>query len=124
MAKILIAEDEKNVRELFARAIENIGHVAIQSPDGSLAWEILQANPDIRLIVCDIAMPNLDGRQLIQRIRARPEFASLPIIIVSGVIRARDIASLLEQGATCFLPKPVNLQELRETISTYLSKAA
>lgn len=123
MAKILVAEDEKKVRELFVSAIERMGHVVIQSPDGSLAWDILQANPDIKLVVCDIAMPNLDGRQLIHRIRESPALASLPVVIVSGVIRAKEIAHLLEEGATCFLSKPVDLQELRETITRYLSQS-
>lgn len=121
MAKILVAEDEKNVRELFVNVIEKMGHVAIQSPDGRLAWDILQANPDIKLVVCDIAMPNLDGRQFIHRVRKCPDLASLPVVAVSGVIRPKEIAQLLKEGASCFLSKPVDLQELRETITKYLS---
>jgi len=121
MAKILVAEDEANIRELFASVIEKMGHTVIRSPDGRLAWDILQSNPDIRLVLCDIAMPVLDGRELIRLVRGRPEFASLPIVAVSGVIRAREIANLLERGASCFLAKPVDLQELRELIGTYVA---
>ncbi len=120
MAKILVAEDEKNTLDLFSTVIERMGHAVIKCRDGQVAWEILEANPDIQLVMCDIAMPRLDGRQLIQRIRAFPEFANLPVVAISGVIRARDIADLLEHGATCFLPKPVNVNELRETVSTYI----
>jgi len=75
-------------------------------------------------VVCDIVMPGLDGRQLIQCIRERPEFAQLPVIAVSGVIRAKEIAKLLEQGASCFLSKPVDVQELRETVTRFLSGKA
>jgi len=120
MAKILVAEDETNVCDLFSSAIESMGHAVIKCPDGKIAWDILQANPDIKLVLCDIAMPHLDGRELIRIIRERPEFASLPIVVVSGVIRAREIAHLLEQGASCFLAKPVDLNELRETVSAHV----
>lgn len=124
MVKVLVAEDEKNVRELFSRTIESMGYAAISSPDGRLAWEILQANPDIKMLVSDIAMPGMDGRELIKLIRQHQEYSSLPIVVVSGVIRAREISQLLSEGATCFLAKPVDLKELREVITTHVPQQA
>lgn len=124
MAKILVAEDEKVVQDLFGSVVESMGHTAIKSPNGKLAWEILCANPDIAFLVCDIAMPVMDGRELIRLIRQHTEFSSLPIAIVSSVIRAKDIAHLLEEGATHFLPKPVALNELREVIGRYVTRTA
>lgn len=123
MAKILIIDDDKSARDLFAAAVESIGHCAINAENGKTAWAILGANPDITFIVSDLAMPEMDGHELIRLVRQDARFARIPILVVSGAIRAKEIVSLLEQGATWFMAKPVNMGELTGTIKKHYHQA-
>jgi len=116
MAKVLVAEDEITCRMIISKAVEGMGHCVIRSSDGEHAWKTLLANPDIDLLITDVKMPGLDGRDLVKQIRAREGFEDLPIIIISGVVGPKTIAGLLEQGATWFVAKPVNPAELQEYV--------
>jgi two-component system, chemotaxis family, chemotaxis protein CheY len=123
MAKILIAEDDRSARDLFSTAIESMGHCAINAENGTMAWSILNVNTDIAFIVSDLSMPEMDGLELIKLIRADDRFSSIPILIVSGAIRAKEIVSLLEHGATWFMAKPVNMIEMMNMINKHFEQA-
>ena len=85
-------------------AIERMGHIALASPHGRHAYEALKLNDGIELVITDIMMPEMDGRQLIRIIREDAEFADLPIIAMSSVVGSEDVSSILELGATLFMP--------------------
>ena len=121
MAKILIAEDERQLLEVMSRTVNLMGHSVIKSRNGRVAWEILCDNPDIELLITDVSMPEMDGPELVTRIRQDRNLSDIPILIMSGVIRARDISNLLKVGATAFLPKPLSIKDLRDFINKNLS---
>ena len=77
-------------------------------------------NQDIDLLITDFSMPEMDGRRLIQRIRNSSNLKQIPIIIVSGVVGPKEIADVLEAGATAFLPKPLKVKDIKEYINRYL----
>ena len=120
MAKILIAEDEDKLIGVMARAVNSMGHTAIKSRNGRVAWDILCDNPDIELLITDVSMPEMDGEELAKRVRQDSNLSGIPILIMSGVIRAKDISNLLKVGATAFLPKPVSIKDLKGFISKNL----
>jgi CheY-like chemotaxis protein len=122
MAKILIAEDEIVSQKTLYKVIEDMGHMAFVSPNGRHAWETLKANPDFQLLITDVSMPEMDGRELIKKVRDNDNMKDIPIIIISGVVTVSEILNLLEIGATVFLAKPVKLQEIREYIARYLNE--
>lgn len=122
MAKILIVEDDKSASDMFNAVIESLGHWAIHAKNGKDAWAILNANSDISFIISDLAMPEMDGHELVKRIRTDLRFSSIPILIVSGVIRAREIVNLLEQGATWFMAKPIDTIELANMIKKHFKQ--
>ena len=121
MIKILVADDSKTTRTLWVRIIQQMGLVVIQASDGAQALRILDDNPDISLLVTDIEMPNMDGTELIKRVRTHSEYENLPIIVISGVIKLADIDGLLDIGASRFLPKPLKKSDLKEYIKVLLS---
>ncbi|MCP4713894.1 MAG: response regulator [Deltaproteobacteria bacterium] len=121
MAKILIVDDEKNIAGIFQKAVESMGHIAIKSRNGRIAWDVLSDNPEIKLLITDFAMPEMDGEELIGLIRKDNYISGIPILIVSGVMRAKDISNLLKEGATAFLPKPVIMKDLKQFINKYIS---
>ncbi len=93
---------------------------ALQSSNGRRAWDVLCDNPEIAMLITDMQMPDMDGRQLIHQVRGSSTFQALPIVIVSGVVGVSEIAALLEQGASRFLSKPINVQHLKDYIETLL----
>ncbi len=115
MAKILIAEDDSTTRLMLARALESMGHQILLSPDGAHALETLECNPGISLLISDMVMPKMDGRALINAVRQRG--LKVTLVIMSAVVGVREIADLLDQGATFFLAKPIRIAELREYVA-------
>ena len=116
--KVLIAEDDLTCRHLIVNTVRRSGFSTIEASNGRLCWEILRDNPDVSLLITDMLMPEMSGRDLIRSIRGDSRFAQLPVIIISGIIKLSEIDDILKIGASRFLPKPVDLRELKE----YLSK--
>lgn len=116
MAKVLIAEDDRISQKLAAKIVEEMGHVAFVSPHGKHAYEALMASNKFDMLLTDIMMPEMDGRQLIQTLRGDQQFAEFPIIIMSAVVGVSEISNLLKLGATLFLAKPLERNEIQEYI--------
>jgi CheY-like chemotaxis protein len=123
MKKILIAEDDLTSRTIIVRSVEAAGHIAFCCSNGKRAWETLCDNTDFSLLITDISMPDMDGRELIARVRsAGAPIQQMPIIIVSGVVGPAEIASLIEEGASRFLPKPLNVSYLADYMKALLER--
>ncbi|MFC1591736.1 response regulator [Thermodesulfobacteriota bacterium] len=120
MKKVLIVEDDPNMLNFYARAIESLGHVALRSSNGRRALAVLEDNSDIAFVITDVMMPEMDGRQFVQAVRSNDRYDDVPILIVSGAIRARDISELLEIGATYFMPKMTPLKEVKKLIQEHI----
>ncbi|MBI5544577.1 MAG: response regulator [Deltaproteobacteria bacterium] len=116
MAKILIVDDDPVARDILAEVVEAMGHSVLLSPDGAHALKTLQCDRRVAMLVTDMAMPEMDGRELIRAAHKVPAHSKLPIAIMSGVVGPKEIADLLREGAETFLPKPVKLAELRECV--------
>ncbi len=123
MAKptILVVEDTAEIREVWQRVLANGGYRVLQALDG--ADGIRQARehrPD--LIVMDITLPVLDGISAVQKLKADPSTAHLPVIFVSGDAFASRRARAV--GGAAFLAKPVRVAELLNTIARTLADEA
>jgi len=116
MGTILVVDDDRVARTMAVTAIKRMGHTAFASPHGRHAYEALKVNDGIELVVTDIMMPEMDGRQLIRIIRQDTEFADLPIIAMSAVVGSEDISTILELGATLFMPKPFEVEDLQQNV--------
>lgn len=112
MAKVLVVDDDIVTRKLIARKLEREGFVVIQASDGLRAWQVLCDNPDFSLLITDMMMPELDGRLFIERVRAHAELSSIPVIIISAYVPVSSISDLLKLGASRFLPKPIDSDDL------------
>lgn len=120
--KILIVEDDLVSRKILVRCMENMGHIAIQASDGLRAFDILQDNPDIDLVITDLMMAKMDGKELVRILRSIEKFKTLPIVMVSGIVPLRDIIEILNLGASRFLPKPLDTEELKKYVIQLLNQ--
>ena len=116
MRKVLVIDDDVITRKMLVKSVEKLGYFVIQSSNGRHGWETLWENPDIGLVITDMMMPDMDGREFMKVVRGNQIFESLPVLIVSGVSSEADVADLLALGHACFCKKPLNNAELKESV--------
>jgi DNA-binding response OmpR family regulator len=122
MAKILLAEDEKQIGDMVAFKLTNAGHVLVRARDGEEALALAASSrPD--LILLDVMMPVLNGFEVLRRLKADPALAPTPIIMLTAKGRERDILTGLSGGAVDYIVKPFSLKELAARIDTALRKS-
>lgn len=118
--KILIVDDESEIREELAEYLARKGYNVVQSEDGSSAWAEFEAR-GADLIITDLKMPRMDGYELIRRVRSRDP--KVPIIAATGQYSSGDLQLAIEAGATSTAKKPLGLRELGERIRRLLDPA-
>ncbi|KJR49281.1 Signal transduction histidine kinase [Desulfosporosinus sp. I2] len=118
--KILVVDDD--MRNVFALtgALENQKIMTLFAENGKEGIEVLEKNPDIDLILMDIMMPEMDGYEALRRIRLIPEYANLPIIALTAKAMKNDREKCIEAGASDYISKPVNLEQLFSLIKIWL----
>jgi CheY-like chemotaxis protein len=118
--KILVVDDVPHNRAMLIEALQPLGFDVADAQHGAECLEMLgSVRPD--LIVMDVMMPVMDGREATRRIRGMPEFAGIPIIIVTASASREDEAKNLEAGANAFMPKPIEYDLLLKIIGNLLS---
>jgi two-component system cell cycle response regulator CpdR len=119
MAKILIAEDDENVRQFVARALAHAGHEVTEAEDGGLAAEIMQEQQGaFDLLLSDIKMPVMDGIGLALNVAAA--YPEVTIVLMTGFADQRERAHGLEELIYDVIPKPFTLQALMEKVADAL----
>jgi DNA-binding response OmpR family regulator len=118
--RILVAEDDEDVRRLNADALVGSGYLVDAAEDGAVAWDSLQIKV-YRLLITDNNMPKMSGIELIKKMRAAS--ITTPVILASAAIPydAMETHSPLQINGT--LPKPYNVGELLKLVSEVLSGA-
>ncbi|MBX7151338.1 response regulator [bacterium] len=113
--KILIAEDDVNIRLLTQQMLEAFDYETIAVENGLAAWNLLEKE-EFDLVLTDIMMPMLSGTDLVKRIRESKNYL-LPIIVVSG--SHVDLFDTMEVGNTKTLAKPFQLETLIRLIQSF-----
>jgi CheY-like chemotaxis protein len=115
MKKILIAEDNPVNRELLRELLEMQGYQIFEACNGQEALNMIEQNrPD--LLVLDLGMPVLDGFGTIQRIRADPAMANLPVLAATAYAMRGDRERTFEAGFDGYVSKPINPTTLKQEI--------
>ena len=118
---ILIADDSPTQRRALQRALVSLGHKLILAEDGEEAERLAREhNPD--LLVLDVVMPGKNGFALCRELRSEPEFASIPVIIVTSKDQDADRFWGEKQGADEYLVKPFEPEDLRVAVTRLLSR--
>jgi CheY-like chemotaxis protein len=122
MKKVLVIDDDKTTREILKRAVESHNFSVIQSGNGRHGWETLWENDDIQFIITDMAMPDMDGKELMHLVRNDEQTKNIPVIIVSGCFSSEELAPVIKVSPqnTFFLPKPLDKKLLYQYIDKIL----
>ena len=107
--RILIVDDEIDIRTVLRLLLENAGHEIVESADGAKAVDIVQADPLIDLCIMDIMMPNMSGVQATEKIR---EFSAVPVLFLTAKSLESDKEAAYSGGGDDYLVKPFSSREL------------
>jgi len=120
-AVLLVDDDARNIFALSS-ALERRGMKVLTATTGREAIDLIDATPDISLVLMDIMMPEMDGYQTIQVIRSKPTLRRLPIIALTAKAMKGDREKCLEAGASDYLAKPVNTEQLLSALRMWLHR--
>jgi class 3 adenylate cyclase len=120
-ARLLVADDNKVNRLLLIRSLELMGHRASGAENGRVALEMLEHEP-FDLMLLDIAMPEMDGFQVLERLLGNSRLHDLPVIVTSAVEGLDAVVRCIELGADDYLHKPVNPVLLKARVNSSLEK--
>jgi CheY-like chemotaxis protein len=120
--KVLLVDDDS--RNIFALSsvLERRGMRVLTSTTGSEAIELVESTPDLAIVLMDIMMPEMDGYQTIEKIRKSPAYRRLPIIALTAKAMKGDREKCLEAGASDYLAKPVNTEQLLSSLRMWLHR--
>ena len=118
---LLVVDDNRVNRLLVARTLEQLGHRVAFAENGRQALESLRNRP-VDLVLLDIEMPEMNGYQTLEALRAEPKLRDIPIVMMSSVDEVDSVARCIELGAEDYLFKPVNAVLLRARVAASLEK--
>ena len=119
--KLLLADDDESNRQLLQRRLEKLGYEVTVCGDGRNALDHLRAG-QFDLVLLDLLMPGLDGREVLACLKADPTLQHLPVIMVSALDEVEGIVRCIELGAEDYIAKPFNPVFLRARIGAALEK--
>jgi CheY-like chemotaxis protein len=118
--KVLVVDDDARNIYALATVLEGEDMEVLSATNGRHAIEIIQSTPDIAVVLMDIMMPEMDGYETIRQIRKDQRFAALPILALTAKAMKGDREKCLEAGASDYIAKPVNTDQLLSLLRVWL----
>ena len=117
---VLIADDDADILSLVRAVLERAGNEVISVGDGAQALaSVTRRKPD--LAVLDISMPEVDGLEVLRRLRADSATSALPVVLLSARAQEADVKLGFELGASAYVKKPFSPRELADRVAELLS---
>ena len=106
MRKVLVLEDEANIRGFIVINLRRAGYEVVEAESGEEALEKLKAQKDIRVALLDVMLPGIDGFEVCRRLRANPVTRDTPVIMLTAKSEEHDVVLGLDAGANDYITKP------------------
>ena len=121
MPRVLVVDDDPQVLKLLRVNFELEGYDVMTATNGEEALDLVgRDSPDA--VVCDVMMPGIDGLEVVRRLRAQPDTAGLPLVVVSAKAQRADVNAGLALGADAYVTKPFDPSELLAVVADLLAK--
>lgn len=119
--KLLVVDDSSTMRRIIKNTLARLGHKdVLEGEDGVDGWNALNANPDVDMLITDWNMPEMNGLELVKKVRADARFADLPIIMVTTEGGKAEVITALKAGVNNYIVKPFTPQVLKEKLGVVL----
>jgi len=120
-SSLLVVDDNSMNRIMLSRYISKLGYRSSLAENGRQALEKLQGEP-FDLVLLDVQMPEMDGYQVLEQLKADPRLRDIPVIMISAVDELESVVTCIELGAQDYLPKPFNPVLLRARLTACLER--
>ncbi|MGB8643737.1 MAG: response regulator [Anaerolineae bacterium] len=120
MARILVVEDEFLNRMVLSTSLRKCGYEVEMAEDGKQAMEMLAAGP-FDVVLLDLLMPEMDGYQVLERMKADSVLRNIPVIVISSLDEMESVLRCIEMGATDYMPKPFDSRLLHARLHASLA---
>lgn len=122
--KVMLIDDSSTMRKIQRRVLESMGITDIvEAGNGKEGLEkIKEHNNDFTFVLCDINMPEMNGMETLKAIRSNPDTLKLPVIMCTSVAEKNQVMEAIKAGATNYLVKPFQPEDLQNKINAVLGK--
>jgi len=114
--KVLVVDDSAIMRKVITQILEMLGHDSVPASNGLDAFERLKEHEDVRLILLDWNMPEMNGIEFLRAIKDRPGLSEIPVIMLTTESERRKMIEAIEAGAKHYLTKPFQPETLATKI--------
>lgn len=123
--KLLVVDDSSTMRRIIKNTLEKLGHPdVLEAEHGVEAWDLLNKNDDIKVVITDWNMPEMNGLDLVKKIRAEKKYEDMPIIMVTTEGGKAEVITALKAGVNNYIVKPFTPQVLKEKLEDVLGLGA
>lgn len=122
--KILVVDDSSTMRRIIKNTLARLNYKdVLEGGDGVEGWEAMNANPDVEMLITDWNMPEMNGLELVKKVRADERFVDLPIIMVTTEGGKAEVITALKAGVNNYIVKPFTPQVLKEKLAAVMGVA-
>ncbi len=122
--KLLVVDDSSTMRRIIKNTLARLGHKdVLEGADGVEGWSQMNNNPDIDMLITDWNMPEMNGLELVKKVRADERFKDLPIIMVTTEGGKAEVITALKAGVNNYIVKPFTPQVLKEKLAAVMGIA-
>lgn len=122
--KLLVVDDSSTMRRIIKNTLQRLGHKDIlEAEHGLEAWTIMQETPDINVLITDWNMPEMNGLELVKKVRAEKKYEDMPIIMVTTEGGKAEVITALKAGVNNYIVKPFTPQILKEKLEDVLGSS-
>ena len=119
--KLLVVDDSSTMRRIIKNTLARLGYKdVLEGEDGLQGWNVLNENPDIGMLITDWNMPEMNGLELVKKVRADARFKDLPIIMVTTEGGKAEVITALKAGVNNYIVKPFTPQVLKEKLAAVM----
>ena len=122
--KLLVVDDSSTMRRIIKNTLARLGYKdVLEGADGVEGWNQMNNNPDIDMLITDWNMPEMNGLELVKKVRADERFKDLPIIMVTTEGGKAEVITALKAGVNNYIVKPFTPQVLKEKLGAVMGVA-
>ena len=122
--KLLVVDDSSTMRRIIKNTLARLGYKDIlEGEDGVQGWAQMDKNPDIDMLITDWNMPEMNGLELVKKVRADERFKDTPIIMVTTEGGKAEVITALKAGVNNYIVKPFTPQVLKEKLGAVMGVA-
>lgn len=121
--KLLVVDDSSTMRRIIKNTLIRLNYKdVLEGEDGVEGWEVLNANPDVDMLITDWNMPNMNGLELVKKVRADERFTEMPIIMVTTEGGKAEVITALKAGVNNYIVKPFTPAVLKEKLGAVIGE--